>query len=139
MKTKTQHDFLLETKEGLILIEAKVQKSLFNRLEGVDTLDMGLDVLAKALASLFAYPDLAGEETPRIDDVLAYLVAKGHASRDSVQHAKAVIDYIKRAMYRDGLMEEEIKTLGEKQAALHRALQTLVRSVEAAGGDTSNV
>lgn len=129
MTTNDRQSYLEDAKKGLALIGVKVQKGAFRRLEGVDTLDLGLDVVARALASLFGYPDLSGDELPRIDDVLAYLVARGnpHVSRESVGVARAVLEGIKISTYDSGLVTDQIESLEQAQHALQAQIEKLIR------------
>lgn len=138
MKTKTRQDYLADAEKGLAFIDVRVQKNLFSHLEGVDTLDLGLDVLAKALAELFSYPRVPGDDTPRIDDVLAYLVARGDTDKETVQQARAVLEGIKGSTYLDGLRDDQVQKLEDARRALHDSLEGLIVAASEAAGAPSD-
>jgi hypothetical protein len=119
--------------KALELLAAPVRSGPFDRVEGIDTIHLGLDAMASVLARLFNFPRAEHDDAPKIDDVLAYLVSQRKIENGSVELATAVISCIKIATYH-GLKTEDIDRTEKSRSALYDGLKRLLSEIATSGG-----
>lgn len=127
---------LSDARKALELLAAPVRSGPFDRVEGIDTIHLGFDAMASALARLFDFPRVEHDDTPKIDEVLTYLVSKDKIDGEPVELAKKVMSGIKKATYQ-GLNTEDIDSTEKSRSALHGWLKRLL-SESVPGGDSSH-
>ncbi len=112
--------------KALEILDAPVRSGPFDRVEGIDSIHLGLDAMASALARLFDLPRVEHDDAPKIDEVLDYLRSKDKIDDEPVKLAMKVIDRIKAATYR-GLTKEGIESAEKDRSELHARLKSLLQ------------
>jgi hypothetical protein len=114
--------------EALTLIDVRVQRDYFGGIEGIDTLDLGLDAMARSLVRLFCREedDDAPEE---LDDVLAFLATQGRIDEGAVDDARQVREGVKQSTY-GGITDRDIEATEKAREALYDKLRALLDDVD---------
>ena len=95
----------------------------------MNTVEIGLQAMASAMARLFRFPEAKGARGPDIEEVLAYLVSVDRVGDDALEAARRVAVRIKRARY-EPLRDEDIDDMEEARGALYGELEALLGEVE---------
>jgi hypothetical protein len=131
--TAEERDHLLaHARYALDLLHCRVQENPYGELEGIDTLHIGLDAMAAPLAQLIGLPDSG--DPPALEDVLAYLQARGKIEAGTLDILRSVVEGIKSATYK-GLNESSIRGLNDQLGGLYVALERLLNDLEEYGDD----
>ncbi len=133
-QTIADRNALDAARKALGLIEAHVQKGPFGTVEGIDSIDLGFEAMASALARLFTFPKVEPDERPAIEDVLAYLASEGKVDEEAIRQATEVRRGIRDATYK-GLADHEITQIEDLRTKLYTHIKKLLDSAtEAPGG-----
>jgi hypothetical protein len=124
-------DVLGDAQRALILLDEPIAEGLYGDISGIDTVEIGLDSMASALARLFAFPEAKGARTPDIEEVLAYLASEPvkRVDKDVLEGARKVLEGIRRARYQP-LTEDALAALESARGELYGDIEALLVEVE---------
>lgn len=128
-QTSEEKSALHDAWRALSMIDVRVQRDFFGSVEGIDTIDIGLDMLASTFERLFHYPRAENEGTPKIDAVLAYLASQRRIEDAAVRLVTKVMEAIGQATY-SSLTDAEIRATEAARSELHSHLEELLSEVE---------
>ncbi|MFS8065688.1 MAG: hypothetical protein ACMG6S_04870, partial [Byssovorax sp.] len=94
-------DVLGDAQDALILLDEPIVEGRYGDIEGIDTVEIGMDSMASALARIFAFPETKGARMPDIEEVLAYLASESvkRVDKDALEAARRVLSGVRRARY----------------------------------------
>jgi hypothetical protein len=115
--------------KALILLGETIEEGFHGDVEGIDTVDVGLQAMASALDRLLSFPEAKGARGPDIEEVLAYLVSVGRVGDKALDAARRLAAGIKQARY-EPLQYEDVEDLEEARSELYGELEALLSEVE---------
>jgi len=119
-----------DAQKALLLLDETIGEGSHGDVDGIDTVEIGLQAMASAIARLFPFPEAKGARGPDIEEVLAYLVSVDRVGEEALDAARRVAAGIKRARY-EPLRDEDITNLEEARRELYGELEALLSEAEA--------
>jgi hypothetical protein len=126
MKQDASHEKQLHAaQEALSMLERPIRLGPRGEIDGLYDADVGMDAMASALASLFAFPDAGEDHAPELSEVLAYLQSIGQTETTAPALADGLKAKILLSGY-GGLPADEIDAAEKLRKDLHQLLVELL-------------
>lgn len=122
---------LPDARKALRRLDVTIHVGELDVVDGVSSVEIGLDALALTLADVFTFPQAKGAREPGIDEVLAYLVSVGRVQGTTRETARSLAADIKRARY-EPLDDAIVEEMEDRRHELYDALVALLDSIDEA-------